>query len=166
MDALNRAATYLSEPSASVLLVGGAENDFDTLAGMLAGTGWQTRRAVDGVDAARLCSQQLFPVLICERALPDGDWRALQAGLRSLERTPLLVLTLAWSDEEAWADALGQGAFDVLARPFERAEVTRVLSLAMLAWTTSGRQSVAVATPERRVAPLKQYTLIGHDYRV
>ena len=165
MDLLNQAANHPSGPSSSILLVGGAGTDFDNLARILTASGWQLRHAADGVDAARLSSEQSFPVVICERDLPDGDWRALQAGLRNLEHPPLLVLTLAWGDEEAWVEALNLGAFDALARPFERAEVLRVLSMAMLAWTTSARQTGAAAGASLpRLAPTKQYSIHAADY--
>jgi len=45
-----------------------------------------------------------------------------------------LIVTCRLADEYLWAEALNVGAYDVLAKPFDAAEVNRVVSLAWLHW--------------------------------
>ena len=43
-------------------------------------------------------------------------------------------MTSLLADEHLWAEALNIGAYDVLAKPFDRQEVIRIFSLAWLHW--------------------------------
>ena len=47
---------------------------------------------------------------------------------------PSLIVASRLADDRLWADALTLGAFDVLAKPFERMEVVRSVSSAWLDW--------------------------------
>jgi hypothetical protein len=63
-------------------------------------------------------------VVICERSLPDGDWKDL------LGKTPRLIVTSDAADEALWAEVLNLGGNDVLAQPFDEQEVRRVVAMA------------------------------------
>ena len=75
-----------------------------------------------------------YPVLLCERDLPDGDWRDLLKHTSHLSDPPLVIVTSRLADDVLWAEALNVGAHDVLAKPFETSEVIRVVSLACMRW--------------------------------
>jgi DNA-binding response OmpR family regulator len=47
---------------------------------------------------------------------------------------PSFIVTSRLADERLWAEALNFGAFDVLAKPFDRAEALRVIGAAWRAW--------------------------------
>ena len=47
---------------------------------------------------------------------------------------PLLIVTSRLADERLWAEALNLGAWDVLARPFDEDEVSRIVSVAGQHW--------------------------------
>lgn len=69
----------------------------------------------------------------------DGDrmpeaWKGLLEEFASLSRPPLLILTSRLADDRLWAEALNLGAYDVLAKPFDPAEVVRTAGLACLRW--------------------------------
>jgi DNA-binding response OmpR family regulator len=54
--------------------------------------------------------------------------------LTPLSNPPFLIVTSRTADERLWAEALNLGAYDVLAKPYNQAEVIRVVSLAWLLW--------------------------------
>ena len=56
-------------------------------------------------------------------------------------------MTSRAADERLWAEALNLGAYDVLAKPFDRTEVMRVVSMAWMHWT-----AVHGAAPEVTMA--------------
>lgn len=56
-------------------------------------------------------------------------------------------MTCRVADDSLWAEALNVGAYDVLAKPLDRTEVTRVLSLAWLHW----QRQYCVPTMSRKV---------------
>ncbi|MGA2592587.1 MAG: response regulator [Bryobacteraceae bacterium] len=71
-------------------------------------------------------------VVLCERELLPGSWLDMLEQIAALPDPPLLIVTSRLADERLWAEALNRGAYDVLAKPFDRTEVVRVISLAWL----------------------------------
>jgi DNA-binding response OmpR family regulator len=78
-----------------------------------------------------------------------GTWTQLLDEIRLLAIPPILVVTCRVADDHLWAEGLNIGAYDVLAKPLDRTEVTRVLSSAWLHWQ---RQYCAL-TMSQKVMP-------------
>ena len=72
-------------------------------------------------------------VVICETLLPDGSWKDLLAQMWLAKAPWVLVVTSTAADEWLWAEVLNLGGYDVLAQPFDREEVTRVVRSAVRA---------------------------------
>ena len=104
-----------------VLLVG---NPSEELAGILRSASWEVRPAQSFHEALTQLSAQSAQVVICERALADGEWKDL------LGKAPRLIVTDRVADESLWAEVLNLGGYDVLAQPFDELEVRRVVALA------------------------------------
>ena len=82
-------------------------------------------RTVNGFrEACGHLSNAGNPVVICEKSLPDGEWKDL------LGKTPRLIVTSHAADEALWAEVLNLGGYDVLAQPFDEQEVRRVVTMA------------------------------------
>ena len=96
----------------------------DMLAGMLRAGNCAVRTANGFEAACGYLSGGESPVVICERSLPDGDWKDL------LGKTPRLIVTSRVANEALWAEVLNLGGYDVLAQPFDELEVRRVVALA------------------------------------
>jgi len=97
-------------------------------------TGWTTYAAETLSTAKHLLQNEALKIVVCERDLAPYTWRDLLAELAWIPRLPLLVLTSADVDDFFWSEALNLGAYDVLEKPFEPAEVTRTLNMAWLHW--------------------------------
>jgi len=72
--------------------------------------------------------------VICERDLPDGNWKDVHNCAESVSNPPLLLVVSRQADENLWAEVLNLGGYDVLMKPFDRAEVTRVVGMAWRQW--------------------------------
>jgi hypothetical protein len=72
-------------------------------------------------------------VVICEALLPDGSWKDLSGCMVRTKTYSVLVVTSAIADEFLWAEVLNLGGYDVLAQPFDREEVIRVVRSAVRA---------------------------------
>ena len=75
-----------------------------------------------------------IPLVLCECDLAPNSWREILEFLKRMEEPPLLIVTSRQANEQLWAEALNLGAYDVLAKPFDASEVTRILSLAWVHW--------------------------------
>ncbi len=68
------------------------------------------------------------PVMMCEARTAAGNWRdALE--IAQAEGAPLIVCNRL-ADEHLWVEVLNEGGYDVLAKPFVREEVWRVVESA------------------------------------
>jgi len=74
------------------------------------------------------------PVVVCESDLQPGTWKEVLEELNALPDPPFLIVTSRLADDRLWAEVLNLGAYDVLAKPFDRTEVTRIVSSAWLRW--------------------------------
>ena len=83
-----------------------------------------------------------FEVVVCEGDLQPGSWKDVLEQAVILPDPPPLIVTSRLADERLWAEALNLGAYDVLAKPFERVEAMRVLDAAWRAWDGTRRRSV------------------------
>ena len=88
-----------------------------------------------------------IPIVLC-----DGEfgWRHMLDECRSLPNPPCLIVTSRLADDRLWSEALNLGAYDVLAKPFDRNEVVRVLNMAWIRWT---ERSAAPLFGKRRPQP-------------
>ena len=95
---------------------------------------WRVTRC-DSVESAmsHLRSARI-PVVLCDCEPGGATWKALLEELATLAQKPFLIVTSRSADNYLWAEALNLGAYDVLAKPFEASEVTRILSLGWLRW--------------------------------
>ena len=75
-----------------------------------------------------------FEVIVCEQDLRPGSWRDVLQQAVILPIPPSLIVTSRLADEPLWAEVLNLGAYDVLAKPFDRAEVTRVVNGGWRSW--------------------------------
>ena len=66
-------------------------------------------------------------VLLAEEAFPRGNWRNALAMIVRRHRNVVLVVMTASVDESVRLDALEQGAYDVILRPFVAEELVRTL---------------------------------------
>jgi DNA-binding response OmpR family regulator len=82
-------------------------------------------------------------VVICETVLPDGSWKDLLASMARAKASSVLVVTSQLADESLWAEVLNLGGYDVLAQPFDREEVTRVVRSAVRASSDLYRRRLA-----------------------
>src|SRR5690242_10400865 len=69
-------------------------------------------------------------VVVAEGQFAGGSWRVLLDGLRRISASIPLIATSRLADEHLWAQVLNEGGFDVLAQPFDREEVIRVIEAA------------------------------------
>ena len=86
-----------------------------------------TNTCREAIDAFRRTSP---PIVICDRDLPDGDWRELWDILAREPRPPMFIVTSRLADDALWAEVLNVGGYDLLLKPFRAEEVIRMVHAA------------------------------------
>jgi DNA-binding response OmpR family regulator len=124
----------------NVLHVSSSERDRARLRYLFDSTNWQLTQAHSFEEACSwLASGESFTVLLCDRQLQTMHWKDLLDEVVVLSHRPTVIVSAPSEDTEVWAEALNLGADDVLATPFEAAEVYWVLSEAHRSWLTASK---------------------------
>ena len=133
-------ATSLPTENITLLAVTPSKDDRPSLQAILDRDRWTVKQAHSIQEATALLNENPGLVL-CEKDLPDGTWKDVFRAARGLDNPPAVVVVSRSADEQLWAEVLNVGAYDLLLRPFEDAEVSRVMGMA---WRHS-RQDARVA---------------------
>ena len=123
-----------SERAVTVLAVSPQAEDHVQLADIFDRSNWRIFKAFGCRDAISFLRRHRVAVVISVNVMPDGDWKELFRSISSLPQPPRLVVAARSAPSSLWAEALNLGAYDVLSKPFDRIEVTRIVSLAWLHW--------------------------------
>ena len=73
-------------------------------------------------------------LMLCDRDLPDGNWKLLFQQTQALPSPPRCIVFSRLADEYLWAEVLNLGGQDVLQTPFVAREVRHVVDCAWHAW--------------------------------
>jgi len=125
-------------PRVTVLSVSPIAEDYVSLQAILNHSKWELLESDSVVPALAVIRQWDVSVVICEQELSPGSWIDMQAELSLLRIMPPLIVTSRLADEKLWVEALNLGAYDVLAKPFERAELVRTVLGAVALAPTAG----------------------------
>ncbi len=116
--------TSLKSANHSVLIIGPMEEEGDR--SLLARLRWRWQRIRDFAGAALLLRDRTPRLVICEQHLPDGSWKDVVDMANGLPCAPPVIVTSRLPDERLWMEVLNRGGYDLLAKPFDGAEVRRV----------------------------------------
>jgi DNA-binding response OmpR family regulator len=119
----------------SALLVSPLLEDHQLLSQIFLDKGWTLHLTHNFGSALALLQDRPIPVIITERDLRLGDWKDVLAAMQQLPHQPLLVVTSRLADEHLWVEVLNLGGHDVLAKPFQAANVQWALESAWRIWT-------------------------------
>jgi DNA-binding NtrC family response regulator len=115
----------------AILAVSPFEQDKRLIQTMVRGSRTSVLTADRLSEAIPLLRRRRISLVICERDLPDGDWREMLGQMNDLVPAARLVVASRLADERLWAEVLNLGGYDVLAKPFSAEEVTHVIESAL-----------------------------------
>ena len=122
----------------TVLSVSPLGDDYLSLQAIVGHSKWTVFNARNLMSALALLQQYEIAVILCERDLLPGTYVDLLEHLDALTNAPSLIVTSRLADERLWAEALNLGAWDVLAKPFDRNEVLRSVKAGWQHWHDQG----------------------------
>jgi two-component system response regulator PilR (NtrC family) len=103
----------------------------EVLSIMLKRAGYAVTEASDGEEAISHISKEIFDLVITDLRMPKADGMAvLQAVKSSSPETVVLVIT-AFATADSAVDAMKQGAYDYLTKPFQVDEVQLIIRNAL-----------------------------------
>jgi DNA-binding response OmpR family regulator len=130
----------LKQPNLTVLSVSALDEDHVILRHIFSHSNWQLHCVGNVTEAVEFVRKTPVSVVICERDLPDGNWKDMLSALMIEEPAPVLIVTSRAADDYLWAEVLNLGGGDVLAKPFEAKEVFWSVSMGWNDWKLRCRQ--------------------------
>ena len=112
------------------LLVGAGAESRLVMFDVFRSAGWRLFQARDRKQALGCLDRQPVQVVVTNADVLAWPWKEALEDLGRMSRPPQLVVTSRTADESLWAEVLNWGAYDVLAEPFQRDEVERVIASA------------------------------------
>ncbi len=144
-----REAFHSGTEPVEILLASPAEQDHEYFCLLFPKPDWRVHFARSVEEASWLLGTQSIEVLVCERDLTDGNWSNVLGIASTMSWRPPVIVISRDADEALWAEVLHSGGYDVLLKPFDPAEVRRVLGTAVRRRQRDGAsqvQSVAALT--------------------
>lgn len=114
----------------TVLSVSPLEHDHASLQSIFGHSKWKLFSADRLLSAQSVLQEHDISVVLCERDLMPGTWLDLLGHIQDMSHCPSLIVTSRLADERLWSEALNLGAWEVLAKPFDRSEVIRTVKYA------------------------------------
>jgi len=85
-------------------------------------------------SALAVLRRKRVPIVLCDRDEQPDAWREILQATKDLGAPPCVIVTSRMADDRQWAELLNAGAFDLLAKPFEKSNVIRILQSAWVHW--------------------------------
>ena len=110
------------------------------------GLHWKLKIVENAGSAWAMIRKARIPLVVCGCDTQPGMWKEMLGKFAQLANPPLLIVTSRLADDRLWVEALNLGAYDVLAKPYDRNEVVRTFSCAWLRWQGHRPDAIASAT--------------------
>jgi CheY-like chemotaxis protein len=75
-----------------------------------------------------------IPIVLCDDDAYPEAWREILGACQLLPEPPCVIVTSRLADDRLWMEILSEGAFDLLAKPFDPSDVMRTIHSAWVHW--------------------------------
>uniref|UniRef100_UPI0040579BAA sigma-54-dependent transcriptional regulator n=1 Tax=Candidatus Electrothrix sp. TaxID=2170559 RepID=UPI0040579BAA len=113
-----------------VLIVDDEENMRHMLSALLSGEGYQVKTAADGQEAVNLLAKKSFAFVLCDIKMPKMDGLAFLKAANAIDHSATVIMMSAFGSVDTAIEAMKQGAYDFVSKPFKSDEVVLVLKKA------------------------------------
>ena len=94
----------------------------------------------DPVEALELLDKESFDLIITDLKMPGMDGLELLAAARKQNEDALVVVVTAYGSLESAKEAMAQGAYDFITKPFRKEQILLAIDKAMR-WREMARQN-------------------------
>jgi two-component system OmpR family response regulator len=94
---------------------------------MLAGRGWEVRTAFGGEEALRVVAADHPDIVLLDIMMPHMNGLEVLRQIRAVSPASRIIMITAFGDVESYLDSMELGACEYVNKPFETAELLRVI---------------------------------------
>ena len=109
-------------------------------------SGYEVQLAPSGEDAVKAMSRETFPVIISDIRMLEMDGMAVLREVKKAGKRSAVILMTGFGSMEGAIEAIQEGAFDYISKPFQMDELKAVVARAIKHWeSVNARSSVQPA---------------------
>ncbi len=137
----------------SLLIVDDELHVRESLGSWFTEDGYEVATAASGKEALAILGRRHFDVIITDIKMPGMDGLELQRRIREIDPETAVILVTAYASVSTAVQALKEGAYDYLVKPFDPEELSRVVEKAcekirLKEENVALKQRIAGITPE------------------
>jgi len=121
----------LDNKSYSILVVDDEESMREFLSIMLHREGYQVEAVADGAQAIALLKEKGYDLIISDIKMPRVDGFQLLAHVKDRWPETVVIMVTAFSSTEEAVEAMKQGAYDYITKPFKNEEIRLIVQNAL-----------------------------------
>ncbi len=121
----------LGEVVAKVLVIDDEKSMREFLAIMLEKEGYEVDTAADGQAALDFCREELYDLVITDIKMPRMDGLEVLHRLKEISRETAVIMITAYASTETAVQAMKEGAYDYITKPFNVDEIKMVIRNAL-----------------------------------
>jgi two-component system, NtrC family, response regulator PilR len=114
-----------------ILVVDDEQSLRDVLSIMLKRAGYVVTTAMDGEEAIELVNREIFDLVITDLRMPKVDGMEILKAVKSTSPETVVLLITAFASADSAVEAMKQGAYDYLTKPFQIDEVQMIIRNAL-----------------------------------
>jgi len=114
-----------------ILVVDDEQSLRDVLSIMLKRAGYVVTTATDGEEAIDLVNKEIFDLVITDLRMPKVDGMEILKAVKSTSPETVVLLITAFASADSAVEAMKQGAYDYLTKPFQIDEVQLIIRNAL-----------------------------------
>lgn len=111
----------------SILIVDDEESVRDSLCNWFIDDGYEVDCAEDGKQALNKLESQEFDIVIADIKMPGMDGMELHKRIKTLAREPVFIIMTAFASVDTAVQALKNGAFDYVTKPFDPDDLSHLI---------------------------------------
>ncbi|MBI9088272.1 MAG: sigma-54-dependent Fis family transcriptional regulator [Desulfobacterium sp.] len=115
---------------------------------MLSQEGYDVSLAINGKQAVKVITNQSFDLVLSDIRLGDLTGLDVLRAAKKKDSDTVVVLISAYSTTEIAVEAMNEGAFDFVPKPFDNTELKATIRKALELKQTGGKKQSAAAGPE------------------
>jgi len=125
--------------------------------------GYRVQLAASGEDAVRSLRAETFPIVVSDIRMFETDGMAVLREAKKAGGSTAVILMTGFGSMEGAIEAIQEGAFDYISKPFRMDELRSVVSRAVKQWESARARQVELAVPRFEAA---KQSLLGRSPRI
>jgi len=93
--------------------------------------GYDVTLASNGAEAISLCEKRPFDVILADIKMPQGDGYTILRKVKKLHPSTIVIMITAYGSLESAIEAMKEGAFDYISKPFDVNDVKALIQSAL-----------------------------------